>query len=268
MPTNIDQPFTKEKHSQTFRGRMRIIASVALLLAGWGMFPQNYVTGLAPAKSAKAEIAPSRRPDTKRTNRDGRPRNRLRYEMLLVEYDRLFQTAEIPPGYAKAVRQARDRLLAGKIRYEGVAKELGIPWWFVGIVHELEASGDFSRHQHNGDTLKRRTVNVPAQRPIAGQPPFTWEESATDAHRQKGHDKIESWSLSRALYELERFNGFGYRRKGVPSPYLWSYTHHYARGKFVADGEYDPHKVSKQVGAAALLKSLVDGGYVRFSDWR
>jgi lysozyme family protein len=60
------------------------------------------------------------------------------------------------------------------------------------------------------------------------------------------------------LYRLEAYNGFGYRRKGVPSPYLWSFCNLYERGKYVADGQYDPNAVSKQCGAGVMLKKLKD----------
>ena len=49
--------------------------------------------------------------------------------------------------------------------------------------------------------------------------------------------------FDQTLYELERYNGFGYRdrRPQVLSPYLWSFSNHYSRGKYVADGRFsDP----------------------------
>ena len=48
----------------------------------------------------------------------------------------------------------------------------------------------------------------------------------------------------------------GYKKKGVPNPYLWSFTTEYIKGKYVADGRYDPNAVSKQPGVAAIMKDL------------
>jgi cell wall-associated NlpC family hydrolase len=64
------------------------------------------------------------------------------------------------------------------------------------------------------------------------------------------------------LYKLEEYNGFGYRnlRPAIASPYLWSFSNHYARGKFVADGRFSPTAVSQQCGAAVLLKRLAQTG--------
>ena len=38
----------------------------------------------------------------------------------------------------------------------------------------------------------------------------------------------------------------------MPSPYLWSFSHHYQHGKFIADGQYSDTAVDAQCGAAPL----------------
>jgi lysozyme family protein len=42
----------------------------------------------------------------------------------------------------------------------------------------------------------------------------------------------------------------------IPSPYLWSGTTVYERGKYVADGRFSAIAVDKQIGCAAILKEL------------
>jgi len=66
------------------------------------------------------------------------------------------------------------------------------------------------------------------------------------------------------LYKLEAYNGWGYRglQSPIPTPYLWSFSNHYTRGKYVADGKYSPTATSQQCGAAVLLKRLVQQGVV------
>jgi len=153
------------------------------------------------------------------------------------------------------------RLFKFKPTYESVGADLnGIPWQFVGIVHGMEAGFDFSRHLHNGDPLTDRTRQVPAGRPATGNPPFTWRASAVDALMLKGLHQVPSWPLARVIYELERYNGFGYRARALPTPYLWSFTNLYEKGKYVRDHEFDPEAVSKQCGAAAILKGLEEKG--------
>ncbi|MCB1054818.1 MAG: hypothetical protein KDD11_04815 [Acidobacteria bacterium] len=185
-------------------------------------------------------------------------------EALANEYRRLFAECEILPQRFDEVDRVVDRAVAEKARYEAVVAGLGIPWHFVAAVHSLESSQSFDDHLHNGDPLTARTVNVPAGRPPEGDPPFEWEESARDALVFERLDRVEGWGLARELYQLEAYNGFGYRvhHPEVLSPYLWSFTNLYTRGKYLSDGRFSPTAVSKQCGAAAILRRLVERGEI------
>lgn len=182
---------------------------------------------------------------------------------LRNEYRRLFGSADARPERRTLVEQTVHALVAHKPRYEDVGDPLGVPWWFVAVIHELEASRNFHAHLHNGDPLTGKTVHVPRNRP-PGTPPFTFEESARDALTLEGFAHVHDWSISRALFRLERFNGFGYRNPSIdiPTPYLWSFSRHYTRGKFSSDGHFDPNLVSRQCGAGVLLRVMVDHGHV------
>ena len=57
-------------------------------------------------------------------------------------------------------------------------------------------------------------------------------------------------------YLLEGFNGYGYHRKGVPSPYLWGGSNQYVRGKYVADHVFDSMHVDQQMGCLPILKLI------------
>lgn len=153
-----------------------------------------------------------------------------------------------------------------RARYEAVQRATGVPWCVTGALHHLECSGSFLHHLHNGDPLTARTVQVPRGRPVTGKPPFRWEDSAIDAIQYDGLDALgPGWqSIGLALDKIERYNGTGYRRRGINSPYLWSGSQHYREGKFISDGRFDPSAVSRQIGAAVLLKALVGLGLVSF----
>jgi lysozyme family protein len=127
----------------------------------------------------------------------------------------------------------------------------------IAVGHHLSGFG-FDAHLHNGDPLTARTVHVPVGRPRTGQPPFSWEDSARDALELERVLDVQDWSIARILFELERANGFGYRRHQINTPYLWSCTSHYTKGRFVSDGHFDPQAVAEKCGAAALLKRLMD----------
>ncbi len=177
---------------------------------------------------------------------------------LAKAYDGQFERCKIKPDKAAVVAKEVARMRDHQLRYEAVAKQFpGMPWWVVAILHSMECGLNFGQHLHNGDSLNARTVQEPRGRPKTGTPPFTWEESARDALICDGLNKITDWSPGAALVAFENFNGTGYRSKGVPSPYLWSFTDQYRSGKYVADKKYDPQAVSQQCGCAALLKLLL-----------
>jgi len=120
----------------------------------------------------------------------------------------------------------------------------------------MECAFRTTTHLHNGDPLTARTVHVPAGRPVVGNPPFTWEQSAIDALQYQGLTKWTDWSLSGVLFKIEAYNGFGYRKHGIQTPYLWGGSQHYISGKFASDGQWAPNLTSKQTGAGVILKYL------------
>jgi lysozyme family protein len=184
------------------------------------------------------------------------------FEQLRAEYEELWERCQIRPERANSVAWHRGKLLQNKPRYEQVSAATGAPWWFVGIVHALEASFNFQGHLHNGDPLSRRTVNVPANRPPRWNPPNDWLSSAIDAITFEGFAGQTDWSVARTLYRFEGYNGFSYHTKGINSPYLWSFSTNYTKGRFVRDHVYDPNAVSAQCGAAVMLKVLQMAGQV------
>ncbi len=185
-------------------------------------------------------------------------------QSLQEEYEELYLTCEVKADRFDDIDPIVDGVLENQERYEAVASEVGAPWFFIAAIHNMEASRRFNRHLHNGDRLTARTVHVPSGRPVEGDPPFSWEESAQDALNMHGINKVEEWSLPRILYELEKYNGWGYRlyHAHVKSPYLWSFSNHYTSGKYVADGTWSDTAVSRQCGAAVIIRRLEERGEI------
>jgi lysozyme family protein len=183
------------------------------------------------------------------------------FAQLKSEYQAWFDACKVRAGQQGAVDYYLKRLRQGQPSYEQVGQELnGIPWYFIGVIHGMECGFNFNGHLHNGDPLNARTVHVPAGRPQTGAPPFTWRQSARDALTMKGFQQVTDWSVPHILYFLERYNGMGYRMRRVATPYLWSFSNLYSKGKFVQDGHFDPTAVSKQCGAALMLKTVLSAG--------
>jgi len=175
---------------------------------------------------------------------------------LKPDYDRLWKTCVIRPDWQARVKQTADRLVKQRSRYEAIQTAIGVPWWFVAALHNLEASGDFTCNLHNGQPITQRTTIEPKNRG-----PFkTWEASAIDALTLKEFDapRVKDRSLAAWLWRAERFNGFGYRlyHPTVLTPYLWSGSNHHRAGKYTADGKFDPKALSEQVGVAVVWKAL------------
>lgn len=187
------------------------------------------------------------------------------FETIAEEYRALFKTCKVKDEKRNEVAWYLSKINDPDRRklYEQVTEETCVPWYFVAIVHGMEGSFDVKAHLHNGDSLKRKTVQVPANRPDPWNPPTDWVSSAIDAMKwDKFHEKAD-WDLAKMLYRWEAYNGWRSRLlHNINTPYLWSYSNHYTKGKFVADGQWDSSAVSKQCGAAVMLKALVEAGTV------
>lgn len=145
-----------------------------------------------------------------------------------------------------------DNIIANLTKYKEAERLTKVPWYVIACIHNLEGGQSFSKNMMNGQRLDRVTTWVPR-----GYGPWnSWEESCIDAFKIKKLPSV--WNVENTLYFLEAFNGTGYLRyhKDVNSPYLWSYTNQYTKGKYVSDGKWSSSAVSKQMGAVAVIKEL------------
>lgn len=182
---------------------------------------------------------------------------------------RLFSTMEILPSIIDLkgrvlvsnvpykVDKIANRIIGDKIRYAAIAHKFANPimWYHIGLLHQMEAGGDFSRYLGNGQPLNKVTTIVPK-----GRGPFSsFESGAIDAIRYDKLDQIKDWSIGNTLYVLEGFNGYGYEKyKGINTPYLWSGSNQYTAGYYVADSVYSKTAVSQQVGIALIYKRILE----------
>ena len=230
--------------------------------------PQNRqlpVVGAAAQRLSLPDILPTPAADVARPDVDVSFSRAKDYATLKNEYGRLFKSASIRPEYAEDADWHLVMMRKSKARYASVSGDTAVPWYFIAVCHALESSFNFRAHLHNGDfPLSARTRQVPSGRPTKWLPPSDWESSARDALRLLGFAGQKDWTLERTLYRLEAYNGFGYRPHGVATPYLWSFSNHYARGKYVADRKWSGTAKSQQCGAAVMLRLLTDAGEVEW----
>ncbi|MHC4616368.1 MAG: hypothetical protein ACYTEQ_01310 [Planctomycetota bacterium] len=173
-------------------------------------------------------------------------------------YKRLFDSIRIPQEKEEEVFGILRRFEDDRERYQALPHPA--PWEVVAAIHNMEASGDFDRVQHNGQKIVgtgKKTTLVPK-----GKGPFeTWEESAIDAHR------FRRWHTPGSIYYwlemAERFNGLGYRNKGLHSPYLVGGSDLETPGRYMADGRWSPRGRGRQIGVATILKVIQSGWFSR-----
>lgn len=174
------------------------------------------------------------------------------FDALRSSYRLLWIGMKINADKVAAADAAAKRIMAGIDRYKTVEARTGVPWFFIGLCHLREGNLSFETYLGNGQSIHKATTIVPA-----GRGPFTnFEAGAVDALAKQGLSAIKEWSLERIGYALEGFNGYGYRGKGINSPYLWAGTSRYVKGKYVADHVYDANAVDKQLGSMAVLSRL------------
>ncbi|MEO1207489.1 MAG: hypothetical protein AAFV45_14275 [Pseudomonadota bacterium] len=110
------------------------------------------------------------------STRPGRPS----FDSIKDGYRELFENCRVRDAHASSVKWYMSKILEDDFqpRWYRVAQEVCCPWYFVAIIHAMEASFSFRSHLHNGDSLRRRTVHVPRGRPDVWNPPNDWETSA------------------------------------------------------------------------------------------
>lgn len=176
---------------------------------------------------------------------------------MTVETDNAARWARAKLTRGSQASVVAKKLVGNRARYLAVAKQSGVPWFVIAVIHQRESSGSFAGVLHNGQKIigtGRKTTLVPK-----GRGPFaSWEEAAIDAlvNCAPYAARNTDWSVGGTLALLERYNGLGYYNRGLPSPYVWAGTDQYVKGKYIADGKFDPNHVDTQLGCAALLMAM------------
>lgn len=174
-------------------------------------------------------------------------------------YTALIRSMKVRHTWVTRIDEEARRRLSHKERYKVIERATGIPWAFVAALHYREDStGRFDTALHNGDKVignGKLTYRVPA-----GRGPFeTWEDAAIDALQMKGFHNADDWNIEAICERAERYNGLGYRTNNLgPSPYLWSGTTHYERGKYDFDGHYNATLTDAQIGVIPLITRIME----------
>lgn len=139
----------------------------------------------------------------------------------------------------------------------------------VAALHWREASGSFTKSIANGQRLGTNIRKDGRLGQGSGADAFSnttnWVQNATEVLAYKVNEKknftnTTDFSKQGSFYKFaEAYNGLGYQKRGQPSPYVYAGTSGYQKGKFVADGKYNPNYVDQQLGVAAMTQLLGQG---------
>lgn len=144
-----------------------------------------------------------------------------------------------------------------KDRYERIAarikQETGkdFPAELICAIHYRESGCNFKTYLHNGQPLGKPTTMVPK-----GKCFDNFEDSAVDAIKMIDPKGIKAGDFQSYMYFAERYNGLGYRKRGIASPYVWSGTDKYTIGMYVVDGKFSATARDKRVGVAVIVQEL------------
>lgn len=167
-----------------------------------------------------------------------------------------WQRAEIRDSRKTVLSTVAKRVLAFKQEfYDPVEEALGIPWYVIGALDMREANFDHLAYLGNGDPLNKPTKHVPKNR----GPFLNWFSGAIDSLKLDAFDSLPPgghWDIVTALIKCELFNGSGYAKHAMPSPYVWAATNIQVPGKYTSDGHFDPNVMDVQPGCAALFLAL------------
>jgi lysozyme family protein len=184
------------------------------------------------------------------------------FETLKADYAALWASMV----FTRTVEIEREaaKLIGYRDRYETVSNATRVPVIWIAVIHNRESNARFDTYLGNGQALDKVTTIVPKGRgPWEGA--TAWHDGAVDAMHLLGLEKVADqpggWSIERALYQAELWNGFGPRNHGVNTGYLWAGTNQYgppsaAPGKYVADGRWDDRYIDRQIGAAPLMRAM------------
>ncbi len=179
----------------------------------------------------------------------------MRYGLKWPEYRDQWDRMTILPSQQSQIDHDARVAMQNKARYQAIEIKTGVPWYMLAALHRRESGADFTTYLGNGEPLNRVTRLVPKGRgPFTG--PDAFEKGAIDALKLDGLSSVKDWRLEKSLYYCEIFNGTGYNNRGLPSPYVWGGTNIQRRGKYVADGHFDPDIMDKQPGVAPLIYTI------------
>lgn len=170
------------------------------------------------------------------------------------------RTAKMTPAQAEDLDLFVANWKKNQKRYEAVAQKTGVPAPLIAALHWRESTGDFTTYLHQGDKLGRKARHVPRNIPVFS----VWEDAAVHALTMSDKAavrddlgmKADTRDAAAMATYAEFYNGLGYDMRKTSSPYVYSGTDNYSRGKYVSDGRYSKTYKDQQLGVLAMVDAV------------
>ena len=170
------------------------------------------------------------------------------------------RTAKMTPAQAEDLDLFVANWKKNQKRYEAVSQKTGVPAPLIAALHWRESTGDFTTYLHQGDKLGRKARHVPRNIPVFS----VWEDAAVHAltmsDKAAVRDDLGMKSDTRDAAAMatyaEFYNGLGYDGRNTASPYVYSGTDNYSRGKYFSDGHYSKSYQDQQLGVLAMVDAI------------
>ena len=175
----------------------------------------------------------------------------------LAEYKAMFNSAAIN-AYRGELDVLVNRIVKNMQTFKDGVAGTNIPWDWIAVTMTQENSVDMSKQILNGQAFNRVTTIVPK-----GLGPWvSWVRSTIFAIQWKKLDKITDWSIENQCQLWEKWNGMGYFKRGLRSPYVWAGTNLQQAGLYVSDGRFDSNKWKSRPGCVAVHLRLKELGHI------
>lgn len=182
------------------------------------------------------------------------------FEALASEYQAWVEACKPRPEKAREIEATAVRLLQAQNmkNFDEVRAKIDVPQVVQATICYRENNCDFSRSPAQGDPWSRISVRVPK-----GRGPFkSWIDAAIDAWTicddlAELPIGVKNWSMALACWKWEGYNGFGYRSRGLRSPYVVGGTNLQQPGKYIADGVWDAHHMDGQLGCLPIAQAMI-----------
>lgn len=142
--------------------------------------------------------------------------------------------------------------------YEQISIETGVPPALIAALHYRESACDFGTYLHNGQPLGKPTTMVPKN--VNFDNFYDAAVAALEtAQEEKDFHLSQDSDITSMMTFAELYNGTGYTNyHNMASPYVFSGTNVYEKGKYTSDGNFSSEVIDRQPGVYLLVMSVMN----------